>query len=79
MKESEDVDIWEYAKAKDFTIIPKDTDFQQRSLLYGHPPKVIWLRVGNCRVQLIEELLRRYSVAIHPFGLEDVKSYLPLP
>jgi predicted nuclease of predicted toxin-antitoxin system len=79
LKESEDVDIWEYAKSNDFTIMSKDADFQQRSLLYGHPPKVVWLRVGNCTVRTIEDLLRRPSAAIHAFGLDAAKSYLPLP
>lgn len=79
LKQSEDVDVWEYAKSNGFMIVSKDADFQQRSLLYGFPPKVVWLRVGNCKVQIIEELLRRYSVAIHTFGLDAAKSYLPLP
>lgn len=48
LKESEDLDIWEHAKANDFVIVTKDKDFQQRSLLYGHPPKVVRLLVGNC-------------------------------
>lgn len=25
----------------------KDSDFRQLAFLYGPPPKVIWLRVGN--------------------------------
>ena len=79
MKESEDVDIWEYAKANDFVIVSKDLDFQQRSLLFGHPPKVVRLRVGNCTVQTIEHLLQRYSTIIHTFELDAVKSYLALP
>ena len=78
MKESEDVEIWEYAKAKDFVIVTKDMDFQQRGLLFGHPPKVVRLRVGNCPVQMIEDLLRRYSVTIHTFALDENKSYLVL-
>ena len=49
-----DEDVWEYARANGFTIVSKDSDFQQRSLLYGHPPKIVWLRIGNCtRQQLV--------------------------
>lgn len=79
LKESADVDIWEYAKAHSFVIVTKDRDFQQRSLLYGHPPKIVWLRVGNCDVKTIAELLRRYSAAIHTFALDTITAYLPLP
>lgn len=39
--------IWEYAKANDFVIVSKDSDFYQRSLLYSHPPKFVYLRIGN--------------------------------
>ncbi len=79
MKESQDIDIWEYAKANALVIVTKDMDFQQRSLLFGHPPKVVRLRIGNCTVQTIEELLRRYSSTIHRFELDTRKSYLVLP
>ncbi|MEO8074106.1 MAG: DUF5615 family PIN-like protein [Acidobacteriota bacterium] len=79
MKESEDVDIWNYAKANDFVIVTKDIDFQQRSLLFGHPPKVVRLRVGNCTVRMIEELLRKHSEIIHTFASDEKKSYLVLP
>ncbi len=34
-KESQDVDVWNYAKANGFLIVSKDLDFQQRSLLFG--------------------------------------------
>jgi predicted nuclease of predicted toxin-antitoxin system len=79
LRDADDDAVWEYAKLNGFTIVSKDSDFQQRSLLYGSPPKFIWLRVGNCPVKTVEGLLRKYSVAIHTFGLEAVKSYLLLP
>ena len=47
MKGFADEIIWEYAKNNNFTVISKDSDFYQRALLYGHPPKLIWLRIGN--------------------------------
>jgi predicted nuclease of predicted toxin-antitoxin system len=79
LRDADDETIWEYAGLNGFAIVSKDSDFQQRSLLYGSPPKFIWLRVGNCTVKTVEDLLRRYSVAIHTFGLDEVKSYLLLP
>jgi predicted nuclease of predicted toxin-antitoxin system len=54
-------------------------DFQQRSLLFGHPPKVVRLRVGNCKAQIIEDLLREYSEIIYLFDADAKKSYLVLP
>jgi predicted nuclease of predicted toxin-antitoxin system len=31
-----DEDVWEYARNNGFTVVSKDSDFYQRSLLYGH-------------------------------------------
>lgn len=42
-----DREIWEYARANDFVIVTRDSDFHELSLLYGSPPKVIWLKTGN--------------------------------
>jgi predicted nuclease of predicted toxin-antitoxin system len=79
LRDATDNEIWEYAKLNDFIIVSKDSDFQHRSLLYGHPPKFIWLRVGNCPLRLIEELLRRHSIAIHTFQHDLHKSHLMIP
>lgn len=79
LRDATDLVIWEYAKKHGFAIVSKDSDFQQRSLLYGSPPKFIWLRVGNCTVRTIEELLRKHSAAIHTFGMDEAKSHLMLP
>jgi len=79
LRDADDVVIWEYAKAHGFAVVSKDSDFQQRSLLLGAPPKFIWLRVGNCTVATTEILLRRHSAAIHTFNLDDTKSHLILP
>ena len=55
---TDDAIIWEYAKTNDFVIVSKDSDFYQRSLLYGHPPKFIYLRIGNSPTSKIVQILR---------------------
>jgi predicted nuclease of predicted toxin-antitoxin system len=79
LRDADDTEVWEYAKQHGFAVVSKDSDFQARSLLYGSPPKFIWLRVGNCTVQSIEELLRKHSATIRTFGMDPEKSHLMLP
>ena len=78
LSEGDDGKIWEFAKQNNYIIVSKDSDFQARSLLYGNPPKFIWLRVGNCTVDTIEKLLRKHSATIHTFGLDSEKAHLIL-
>ena len=62
--------MWDYAAAHGLAIISKDADFHQLSLLFGHPPKVIWVRLANCSTAEIERLLRARLPDIRLF-LED--------
>ena len=78
MRDATDTQVWQYAKAKGFAIVSKDSDFQARSLLHGHPPKFIWLRIGNCSVSTIEDLPRKHSAAIHTFDLDLTQAHLML-
>jgi predicted nuclease of predicted toxin-antitoxin system len=70
--------IWEYAKANDFVIVSKDSDFHQRSLLYGHPPKFVYLRIGNSPTTKIVQLLRDNFGMISEFGDRESESILVL-
>src|SRR6185437_2412706 len=70
--------IWQYAKDNKFTIISKDSDFQERSVLRGYPPKVVWLRAANCTTAQIESLLRTASPLIARFIQQDEESCLVL-
>jgi predicted nuclease of predicted toxin-antitoxin system len=79
---ADDEAVWQYARDKDFSIVSKDSDFQERSVLRGHPPKVIWLRAANCTTAEIESLLRTAQPIITRFITEDEESCLllaPLP
>jgi predicted nuclease of predicted toxin-antitoxin system len=73
---ADDLDVWNYAKAHGFVIVSKDSDFHQRSFVEGAPPKVIWLRVGNCTTSAVEQILRDYREAIELFERESAASFL---
>jgi predicted nuclease of predicted toxin-antitoxin system len=75
----DDLMIWNYARENGFTIVTKDKDFLQRSVLMGHPPKIIHLRLGNCTVEEIVSLLLQQSGHLKAFQKHASKSYLLLP
>lgn len=47
MEQANDRQVWEYARAHEFVIVTRDSDYYDLSTIYGQPPKVIWLRTGN--------------------------------
>lgn len=47
LNDSEDIDIWQFAKNENYVIVTFDSDYFDISLINGFPPKVIWLRTGN--------------------------------
>jgi predicted nuclease of predicted toxin-antitoxin system len=64
---SSDQQIWEYALKNKFTIVTFDADFYNLSLVWGHPPKIIWIRTMNQSTRNIELLLKRFYTSIHEF------------
>lgn len=73
-----DEDVWEYARTNSFTIVSKDSDFQQRCLLYGHPPKLVRLRIGNCTRTQVIQLITAHEQDIHALDADPFESVLDL-
>ena len=73
-----DAAIWAYARDRGLTILSKDSDFHQVSFLRGPPPKVIWIRRGNCSTVDIEALLRSKRTEILAFGVDEEAAFLAL-
>ena len=67
LENSNDSLLWNFAKENDYCIVPFDGDFYDLGLLRGHPPKVIWLRLGNTSTQNIEKILRKNFDLIKAF------------
>src|SRR5882672_11241466 len=62
----------------EFVIVTKDADFRQRSFLEGFPPKIIWVRLGNCSTKTVEALIRKRISEIHDFLRDGRPSFLGL-
>ena len=78
LKAAPDPVVWAYAATAGYMIVSKDGDFRQRSFLYGHPPKVIWIRLGNCSTREIAKLLRDRLAEIERFSKADDDAFLGL-
>lgn len=73
-----DAKVWDYAKNNDFVMVSKDADFSELSLLHGHPPKLVWLRIGNCTTIQIEALLLSNYAAIEHINQDATIGVLSL-
>jgi predicted nuclease of predicted toxin-antitoxin system len=71
LADASDSEVWEYAKANGFAICSKDTDFRQMSFLYGSPPKVVWLDVGNRGTDEIASLIHTESEVLARFDSSE--------
>lgn len=67
LAQADDQTIWQYAKDHSYTIVTKDADFYEYSLVYGSPPKIIWLKCGNTTTDNILNVFQRYHDAVVSF------------
>ena len=76
---AKDPPLWELAKSDGYTILTKDSDFEQRSFLLGAPPKVVWLKVGNSSAAQIRAMVSMHLTAIEAFVRDDGTSIMTIP
>jgi predicted nuclease of predicted toxin-antitoxin system len=74
-----DSTVWAYAASQGLAIVSKDSDFQQRATTMGFPPKVIWVRLGNCPTSAVAALLRSRVADLVAFEANPAASFLSLP
>lgn len=78
LHEAGDTEIWRYAADHGLTIVSKDSDFHLMSILYGHPPKVVWLRTGNGPTDDALTLLREHHATMERFRADPEAAFLAL-
>ena len=63
MESATDKEVWQKAKDDDYVIVTRDADFQELSLVWGQPPKVIRLKTLNqTRVATLKLLIESRDV-----------------
>ena len=73
-----DVELWNYARDHSFALVTKDSDFHERSLIFGSPPKIVWIRRGNCSTDDIADILRNHKEDIEELVTNSTLGILTL-
>jgi predicted nuclease of predicted toxin-antitoxin system len=70
--------IWQLALEHNCLLVTKDEDFHRLSVLRGAPPKIVWLRLGNCTTADVVRLLRQRAEDIRRFEAHGEETFLEL-
>ena len=72
LENTDDKTIRQYALAHDFIIVTKDADYYEMTVLYGQPPKIIWLKMGNqSKAETIKTLRDNQKVIEQVLMIQD--------
>jgi len=80
MESATDKEVWHKAKEDGYVIVTRDADFQELSLVWGQPPKVIRLKTLNqSRAATLKVLLDNREVIIESLIDRDLASVEIVP
>jgi len=68
LENTSDRKIWEYARDNDFLIVTFDSDFYEFSVIWGSPPKIVWLKSFNQTTNAIADLIIDHKESIEDFA-----------
>ncbi|GAA5160355.1 DUF5615 family PIN-like protein [Viridibacterium curvum] len=73
-----DRELWEHARNNDYVLVSRDADFHELSLIQGQPPKLIWLRLGNCDKASVIRALTEFRDAIEQALIAENKACIEI-
>lgn len=71
LAKTDDSDIWHYAQYHGYSLVTKNSDMVDLCVLRGAPPKILWLRIGNCTSDLVLEVLDTNGERITRFERDE--------
>lgn len=78
LKNSSDLNIWEFAKKNEYSIVTFDSDFAELANLKGIPAKIIWLKLPNTRTSVLATLLNNKFDQINDFLISEEMSMISI-
>jgi len=80
MESASDKEVWQRAKDDDYVIVTRDADFQELSLVWGQPPKVIRLKTPNqTRAASLKVLIENKEAITESLMTHDLASVEIVP
>jgi len=70
-EDAADLEIYDFAKKNNFSIVTFDSDFVDLNVVRGVPPKIIWLKTGNLSTRSVAELINGNYALIKTFLDEE--------
>lgn len=78
LENTDDKLIRQYAIDNDFVIVTKDADYYDMTVLYGQPPKIVWLKMGNQSKAATIKTLQDNQQAIEKALMVDGKACIEI-
>ncbi len=80
MESASDAEVWQKAKDDGYVIVTRDSDFQELSLVWGHPPKVIRLKTFNqSRAATLKVLIDNKELIAQSLIIDNLASVEIIP
>lgn len=80
LESASDREVWQKAKDDGYVIVTRDADFQELSLVWGQPPKVVRLRTPNqTRAATLKVLLDHRELIVESLVIHDLASVEIIP
>jgi predicted nuclease of predicted toxin-antitoxin system len=78
LQTKDDSAIWDFAKENGFSILTKDSDFNEILAMKQFPPKIVWIQRGNCSTPAILEIINTNILRINSFLIDADNGLLVL-
>lgn len=78
LERADDATVRSHAAEHNFVIVTKDGDFNSLAFLFGSPPKIVWIRRGNCSTTDVERILRTHHATIAAFSEDSNEAVMIL-